>query len=509
VSFLNDEDRRFLEIVAEINYVNPFLPKRIELEREALGPDFDESNANWNLLGDDPEVIQVNTIKILDKAYRLAAILRGRLLKGKKAGEKELILYEDAALFVIYHTFVQKFKKIILSPKKGQSHEYFTEFHRFWNSLFHIPGVTLSKKESATHMFACFFQIRRAFYYIFRVIMGRSAVAADLRARVWTSIFSHDMRRYHRSYYKRMNDFTTLILGPTGSGKELVARAIGYSRYIPFNPKTLTFENDFFDTFFPINLSAMPATLVESELFGHRRGAFTGAVKDRKGRLEICPEAGSVFLDEIGELDPLVQVKLLRVIQERTFQPLGDTKAFAFKGKIVAATHRDIHNAMENGAFREDFYYRLCSDIITTPSLFRQISESPDVLWDLVKYISFQVAGEEAGSLAVEVGDVIRNRLGTSYHWPGNIRELEQCVRNVMIHREYTPTPGPGTLSNNTLASEFSKGAMSMVDLCRRYATHVYSLTGSYAKTASRLKVDRRTVKKYVDEAMKDPGAEE
>ena len=94
-------------------------------------------------MGDDPEVVQVNTIKILDKTYRLVTLLQGRLLKGDTAGEKDLTLYEDAALFVIYHTFVQKFKDIILSPKKEQRHEYFTEFNRFWNFLFHIvnrPG---------------------------------------------------------------------------------------------------------------------------------------------------------------------------------------------------------------------------------------------------------------------------------------------------------------------------------------------------------------------------------
>ena len=502
MGMLNDTELQFLSIVSEINYVNPFLAKRIDLEREALGSEFDDSKADWNLYGDDPGYGQENTIKIIDRTYRIILRMNALFHKGEQTSEKEKALYEDAALFSVYHTYVQKFKEAIVSPQKKQQHAYFKEFNQFWNFLFDIPGIQFSKKHDAEHMFACFFQIRRAFYYIFRAIMGRSAIAAALRASVWTSIFTHDMRRYHRTYYKRMNDFTTLILGPTGSGKELVARAIGFSRYIPFNGNTWMFEKDFFETFFPINLSALPSTLVESELFGHRKGAFTGALDNRKGWLENCPEEGSVFLDEIGELDPLVQVKLLRVIQDRTFQPIGSTKTSSFKGKIIAATNRNVHMAMEQGDFREDFYYRLCSDIITTPSLYRQIEESTDVLWDLVNYISFLVAGEEAHALAAEVKSVIEHHLGLNYAWPGNIRELEQCVRSVMIRREYQPAAASEKNETPQLKNIFEKDDMTLADVNCHYCRYVYSLTGSYVETARRLKVDRRTVKKYVETAQ-------
>ncbi|MGB5749937.1 MAG: sigma-54 factor interaction domain-containing protein, partial [Desulfobacterales bacterium] len=339
----------------------------------------------------------------------------------------------------------------------------------------------------------------RAFYYIFRAIIGRSQVAANLRAMVWTSIFTHDMRRFRRSFYKRMADFTTLIIGPTGSGKELVARAVGLSRYIPFDPKSLTFKEDFSETFFPINLSALPATLVESELFGHRRGAFTGALEDRKGWLDVCPPVGTVFLDEIGELDPLIQVKLLRVIQARNFQPLGSTQTLNFKGKIVAATHRNVHQAMEQGEFRKDFYYRLCSDIITTPSLHQQIKESPEVLWDLVGYLSQREAGPEGDTVAAEVKNWIRDHLGLDYPWPGNIRELEQCVRNVMLRREYHPAGDSAAAFDDRQLAAFQEGTLSLEELCRLYCAHVYAGAGSYLETARRLKIDRRTVKRYVD----------
>ena len=109
---------------------------------------------------------------------------------------------------------------------------------------------------------------------------------------------------------------------------------------------------------------ALPATLVESELFGHRRGAFTGAVQDRAGWLEACPAHGTVFLDEIGELEPALQVKLLRVLQERTFHRIGDTRERRFSGKLIAATNRDLAAEIQAGRFREDLYYRLCADVI-------------------------------------------------------------------------------------------------------------------------------------------------
>ena len=503
MTVLNSEKRRFLESVVRVSYANPFLAERIEHEREALGPEFDDSQADWNLLGDDPETHQVNTRKLAEKAYAIIARMQVQLKDGQKFSRKELKLYEDTVLFLLYYYYAQRFKDRIVNPQKDHVYDYFNEFRHYWRHFFNFPIDQLPPQKEAAHIFACFFQVRRAFYYIFRAIIGRSRVAADLRAAVWTSIFTHDMRRYRRSLYNRMADFSTLIIGPTGSGKELVARAIGLSRYIPFDSKSLKFTKDFAETFFPINLSALPSTLVESELFGHHRGAFTGALEDRKGWLAVCPAEGTVFLDEIGELDPLIQVKLLRVIQARTFQPLGSTRPHRFEGKIVAATHRNVHQAMEQGEFRKDFYYRLCSDIITTPSLHQQIKESPEVLEDLVGFISQREAGPEGVAVAGEVNKWVRDKLGLDYPWPGNIRELEQCIRSIMLRREYYPGGHLPTALENRQLEAFREGTLSLEELCRGYCAHVYASAGSYLETARRLKIDRRTVKKYVEAASR------
>src|SRR5262249_54292501 len=154
-------------------------------------------------------------------------------------------------------------------------------------------------------------------------------------------------------------DITTLITGPSGTGKDLVAEAIGLSRYIPFDPKRQCFEEDFGGAFHPVNLAALPSELIESELFGHCKGSFTGAVQDRAGWLEICKGTHSVFLDEIGDLAPALQVKLLRVLQNRTFQRVGETTIRRFEGKVIAATNRDLGLEVQAGRFRRDLYYRL------------------------------------------------------------------------------------------------------------------------------------------------------
>src|SRR5206468_1890299 len=140
-----------------------------------------------------------------------------------------------------------------------------------------------------------------------------------------------------------------------------------------------------------------------------------------------------VFLDEIAETEAAIQVKLLRVVQTRTFQRVGETQDRPFRGKIVAATNRDLAAEMQAGRFRPDLYYRLCSNVIETPSLAAQLREAPDELANLVLYLARGIAGEaEAPALAKETEAWIAGHLGPDYSWPGNVRELEQCVRNVM-----------------------------------------------------------------------------
>ncbi len=503
MAFLGASERAFLQAVSKLGYCNPFLPERIQYEREALGPDFRETEPVWSMRVDDPDTSPVNALKIAERVETLVGELKKRLAGRTAASREDLILYEDAVLFLLYHRYRNPLTEVILralDEKSGAGRiGFYANFLRDWEHYVYVPGFTLPTQHQAPHFFACYFQVRRAFHHIFSYIIGGSMAGARLRATVWQSIFTHDMRRFRYTLYERMGDITTLVTGPTGTGKELVARAIGLSRYIPFDPEKLAFVEDFTGSFHALNLSALPPTLIESELFGHRRGAFTGALKDRRGWLEICRPWGTVFLDEIGDLDAAIQVKLLRVIQARTFQPLGETTDRHFHGKIIAATNRDLSEAMQKGQFREDFYYRLCSDLIVTPTLQEQLRESPAVLRELILFIAKRLAGAEAEALSHEVEAWIVKHLGTEYSWPGNIRELEQCVRSVLIRKEYRP-PEPRTLSpREDLTRAVGSGTLTADELLRRYCTLVYSQTGSYEETARRLQLDRRTVKSKID----------
>jgi transcriptional regulator with GAF, ATPase, and Fis domain len=250
--------------------------------------------------------------------------------------------------------------------------------------------------------------------------------------------------------------------------------------------------------FHAVNLSALSPTLIESELFGHRRGAFTGAVGDRIGWLESCPRLGTVFLDEVGDVEPAIQLKVLRVLESRTFQRIGDTKDRLFHGKIIAATNRDLAEDRRAGRFREDLYYRICSDVIRTPSLHERVAACPAELRHMVLFLARRLVGDEGERLADDVLALIDSHIGHAYTWPGNVRELEQCVRNVLVRREYCPVSPPAADGGAELATELMSGTLTADEVLTRYCRIVYDQCGSYQEAARRLGLDRRTVKARV-----------
>lgn len=427
------------------------------------------------------------------------AIGDGFVLTDAQLGE-----YQDLVFYHLYHAFRESLAHLMAtrSTRASSKVDFWAEFQRQFDHYLAIPGCQLPTQYDPAHILACFFQLRRAFHYVFHCIVGTSRPISDLRAAVWQSVFTHDMRRYRRCLFDRMCNLTTLIVGPSGTGKELVARAIGVSGYIPFDVESRRFVSEYRQSFRAVNLSTLSSGLIESELFGHCRGAFTGALHDKKGWLESCDPHGTVFLDEIGELDVAVQVKLLRLLQTRTFQRLGDTDERQFEGKIAAATNRDLAGEMRAGRFRSDFYYRLCSDIVTTPSLECQLRDTPEDLAQLVQFISHRTVGDEAEQLTGEVLEWIETHLPADYAWPGNVRELEQCVHNILVRRRYSPaeaSPDDPSGIYQRIAQQLAAGELTMEQFAGKYCTLVYALTGSYEKSASRLHIDRRTVKSKID----------
>jgi len=511
--FVQDSERLFAEIVNQMVHTNPFQRQRIaRLERDALAIEM-PAEARVPAVPPQKNGEFSDFAAIGQRAEGLAERCRQRLATEKRANERDGVLYRDLVLFVLYFRYRFDLQNSIEeASRQAGSNEAnarpgrprglrIAYYERFAGDIELFLGATNWLSDPAfgiEHQFALMFQVRRAFHFIHAKIRGRSAAVERLRAMVWQSIFTHDMRRYDQSLHDRMHDITTLITGPSGTGKDLVAEAIGQSRYIRFDARKKEFAEDFVGAFHPVNLSAIPSELIEAELFGNCKGAFTGAVQDRVGWLEQCGPFHSVFLDEIGELAHAVQVKLLRVLQNRTFQRVGETTSRRFEGKVIAATNRDLDEEMRLGRFRRDFYYRLCSDRIRTPSLREQLNDDADELPYFVEIISRQMFGDAGESIAKEVVQWIEQNIPRDYAWPGNIRELEQCIRNVLVRNEYHP-PRENLAPRHHVTNRLNGLQLTADELLSWYCTHVFAETGSYSETARRLKLDRRTVQRKID----------
>ncbi len=209
------------------------------------------------------------------------------------------------------------------------------------------------------------------------------------------------------------SDANVLILGESGTGKEVVARNLHY------------YSNRREQAFVPVNCGAIPADLLESELFGHEKGAFTGAISTRQGRFELA-EGGTLFLDEIGDMSLNMQVKLLRVLQERTFERVGSNKSIKADVRIVAATHRNLEEAITEGKFREDLFYRLNVFPIEMPPLRDRVEDVPLLVNELIRRIEH----EKRGSVRLTQGATVAL---CQYNWPGNVRELANLVERLAI----------------------------------------------------------------------------
>jgi sigma-54 specific flagellar transcriptional regulator A len=213
------------------------------------------------------------------------------------------------------------------------------------------------------------------------------------------------------------SDANVLVLGESGTGKEVVARNLHYHSSRREGP------------FVPVNCGAIPGDLLESELFGHKRGAFTGAISDREGRFEMA-EGGTLFLDEIGDMTLQMQVKILRVLQERTFERVGSNESITTDVRIIAATHRILEEAIKEGEFREDLYYRLNVFPIVTPPLRDRVEDIPLLVNELVRRIEH----EKRGSVRLSPAAIYAL---CQYSWPGNVRELANLIERMAILHPY------------------------------------------------------------------------
>jgi transcriptional regulator with AAA-type ATPase domain len=475
-------DREFFRALADVVFGNPFTPTRDQLiVRLAPGA------PAGDLISDREALARV-------VRPRLEALLGngGAGLRRLSAEERQIVA--PALLYVGYHRAVPHLDALI----EKQADKSTPLPVPFGDDI--IGGLVQSgfHEERATRYLALYYQLRRGFYFIHRSLAGRSESMRRLREALWNNIFTHDMRGFDAALWDRMEDFSTLLLGETGSGKGQAAAAIGRSAFIPYLAAERRFAASFADTFLAINLSQFPETLIESELFGHRKGAFSGAIDHHQGVFERCSPHGALFLDEIGEVAVPVQIKLLQVLQERTFTPVGGRDKQRFSGRVIAATNRSLNDLRREGRFRDDFFYRLCSDVIEVPPLRRRLAESPDELEELVRLLVGRIAGSQQGDLVARVLDGLQRDVPREYAWPGNVRELEQAVRRILLTGSYLPEAVAAADPDDALAEKVRAGDLTAAELLAQYSAMLYRRLGSYAAVAKRTGIDPRTSRKRV-----------
>jgi len=280
---------------------------------------------------------------------------------------------------------------------------------------------------------------------------------------------------------------TVLIVGESGTGKELVARSI--HKHSPRSTRP----------FVPVNCGAFTETLLESELFGYVRGAFTGAASDRKSLWEEA-ESGTLFLDEVGETSQAMQVKLLRALQEGEIRRVGSTRPVIVDARVVSATNRDLEKEVKAGRFREDLFYRLSVVCLRVPPLRERRSDIP-----LLAERFLRAASKNAGRGRLRISEGALNRL-VAYDWPGNVRELESAVEYAALHArgvEVAAEDLPTKLQSAEVRQAASRSPLaalyedlpSLDELERRYLQHVLEATGgNRTRTAEILGIDRRTL---------------
>lgn len=293
---------------------------------------------------------------------------------------------------------------------------------------------------------------------------------------------------YNLIAHVSQTDATILIRGESGTGKELIANAIHYNSLRSKKP------------FVKVNCAALPESVIESELFGHEKGAFTGAVAERKGRFELA-DGGTLFLDEIGDISASTQIKLLRVLQEKEFERVGGVKTVKVNVRLIAATNRNLEEMIKNGKFRADLYYRLNVFPINVPPL-RERKTDIILLADyfVKKYSKLNV--KDVRRISTPAIDMLM-----SYHWPGNVRELENCVERAIIlstddviHGHYLP---PSLQTADASGTKYSgKLQEAMDNFEREMILEALKFTrGNMAKAARNLGITERKmglrVKKY------------
>jgi DNA-binding NtrC family response regulator len=335
-----------------------------------------------------------------------------------------------------------------------------------------------------------------------------------------------------------MHEIPVLITGETGSGKELAARCIGWSRYLSFDPATRRFARKYHEDFHVRNLCAVPDNLVESELFGHVKGSFTGATADKQGLFALLRAEATAFFDEAGEMPLLVQAKLLRPFESREYTPVGGHQRYPIPGRLIFATNKDLEAACKAGTFRLDLFERMNGFRIRMPALRTMLAEMPR---ELHRYVRAFVGEKFDDPVQVEaLTERVVATIPPGLPWEGNLRELKKYTERVLLgggseivpESAGAPVSAPAAAGRSEAESRPKKtsrpppeGAAAPMSMCapssgilgpeakagrvtaattiRNLVNRVHAITGENKSLTARLTgLDRKTVSGLLDEAL-------
>jgi DNA-binding NtrC family response regulator len=513
----------FMETVARLHGTNPFEPAFEELVKVALRDRYvPAAGVSCSAQG-----VPSENLRRLEEPVAMAVVpVAQRLANGVAGTQREREVYQGAALWGLWQEFGTRIQGLVLADEVEVP--FYDEFAQSCRFFFGYPGFSVPEP---AHLFALFYQARRAWHFIGSRIRGGSPSAAAARAAIYRANLAGDVCAYASGLYLHMDKVPVLITGETGTGKEEAAKCIGWSRYVPVDPKTRRLVTSYKEDFHVRNLAAGAKDLIESALFGHKRGSFTGAIGEATGCFSLPKPHGTLFIDEVGELALDLQVKLLRPLEARECLPLGATRPHEIWGRHVFATNKNLERMCQEEMFREDLYHRMNSVRILMPCLRQMRAESPDELGYYVRGFVEELLKDPA-QVDAWTERVVRaiEAAAPGYGWPGNLRELKKFVEAYVLSGGNAPAPGAGSAvqartaerapetrgahppaerpapeslcqpSSGLVGPNAKRGAVNAEVLIQAYVNHVFLETGqNLSETARRTGLDRKTVRQKLD----------
>jgi transcriptional regulator with AAA-type ATPase domain len=516
----------FLEPVSRLYTTSPFDPAWEELERTAMrigsglhpGLRSAEPSSAPGPVGEHGErrssggELTENLRRMSEAIGTAVAATAGALEQGVGGTDHELTVYRGAALYRLFDEYGAELQRLI--DEDGVDVPFHDAFLARYRSLFRHRGMGLSVPEPS-HLLALFYQARRAWYFASTKILGGSKSARAARLAIWRANLARDACAYAGGLYRVMDEIPVLITGETGTGKELAAECVAWSRYIPFDAGARRFVRRPREDYHRRNFCEVPDELVESALFGHKRGSFTGATADSPGFFGLPRANGSLLLDEVGEIPRHVQAKLLRPIQNREYTPVGDNHPREIQGRLMFATHRDLEIMCREDTFRPDLLERMNGAHVHMPSLGQILAEAPGELRTYVRaFVGKRIDPPEQAEAWTETVVASIHAQRPHHPWRRNLRELQHYTERCLLGDADPLAPAPATTtpasppaatttpppSSEILGRRAKAGEVTLDEVARAYVTCMYALTGENAsETARRAKIDRKKVSRLLD----------